>query len=52
MKIEQTLAAASLAPALQKFWQLSGSKIDLILKEYDPALEVQLREVLPLELVA
>jgi len=37
MKIDQTLAAAALAPALQRFWALSGAKIDLILKEYDPA---------------
>ena len=37
MKIDAQLNAASLTPALQKFWQLSGQKIDLILKEYDPA---------------
>ena len=37
MKIDQSLAAPSLAPALRNFWQLSGQKIDLILKEYDPA---------------
>jgi len=37
MKIDQALQASALTPALQKFWQLSGSKIDLIFKEYDPA---------------
>ena len=37
MKIDDQLNAPSLTPALQKFWQLSGQKIDLIFKEYDPA---------------
>src|SRR4051812_28594272 len=37
MKIDNQLNAPSLLPALQKFWQLSGQKIDLIFKEYDPA---------------
>src|SRR5574343_613551 len=33
MKIDEQLNAAALAPALKKFWALSGSKIDLIFKE-------------------
>jgi hypothetical protein len=37
MQIDDQLNAASLAPALERFWQLSGDKIDLILREYDPA---------------
>ena len=37
MQVDQTLAHASLAPALDRFWRLSGDKIDLILREYDPA---------------
>jgi len=37
MQIDQTLDAPALAPALRKFWELSGRKIDLIFKEYDPA---------------
>ena len=37
MKIDEQLQAASLAPALRKFWELSGRKIDLIFQEYDPA---------------
>ncbi len=37
MKIDDQLKAAALTPALQKFWELSGRKIDLIFKEYDPA---------------
>ena len=37
MKIDESLQASALAPALQRFWALSGAKIDLILKEYDPA---------------
>jgi hypothetical protein len=37
MHIDDQLNAASLAPALERFWQLSGDKIDLILREYDPA---------------
>ncbi len=37
MQIDHALTPAALAPALQRFWQLSGRKIDLILKEYDPA---------------
>ena len=37
MQIDQTLSPAALAPALDKFWRLSGDKIDLILREYDPA---------------
>jgi unsaturated chondroitin disaccharide hydrolase len=37
MKIDEQLQASSLAPALKKVWSLSGQKIDLIFKEYDPA---------------
>lgn len=37
MRIDKTLTLESLAPALARFWSLSGDKIDLILKEYDPA---------------
>lgn len=37
MHIDEKLSAADLAPALQRFWPLSGAKIDLILREYDPA---------------
>lgn len=37
MKIDDTLQASALTPALRNFWQLSGRKIDLIFKEYDPA---------------
>jgi unsaturated chondroitin disaccharide hydrolase len=37
MRIDDQLSAASLAPALDRFWRLSGDKIDLILREYDPA---------------
>lgn len=37
MKIDDQLKASALAPALQKFWELSGRKIDLIFREYDPA---------------
>ncbi|HTL66681.1 MAG TPA: glycosyl hydrolase [Lacunisphaera sp.] len=36
MQIDPSLQPASLAPALARFWALSGAKIDLILKEYDP----------------
>lgn len=37
MHIDAKLTAAELIPALDAFWQLSGEKIDLILREYDPA---------------
>ncbi len=37
MNIDTQLTAADLAPALERFWRLSGEKIDLILREYDPA---------------
>ncbi|HVT72064.1 MAG TPA: glycosyl hydrolase [Lacunisphaera sp.] len=36
MQIDLALQPAALAPALDRFWRLSGAKIDLILKEYDP----------------
>jgi len=37
MRIDEQLQAPALAPALRNFWELSGRKIDLIFKEYDPA---------------
>ena len=37
MKIDDQLNPASLAPALEKFWPLSGAKLDLIHRDYDPA---------------
>lgn len=36
MHIDSTLTVAELAPALERFWKLSGDKIDLLLREYDP----------------
>ena len=35
MKIDTTLTAESLAAPLERFWELSGQKIDLIEKDYD-----------------
>lgn len=35
MKIDDNLKPADLAPALERFWTLSGAKIDRIFKEYD-----------------
>jgi unsaturated chondroitin disaccharide hydrolase len=37
MKIKNELTAADLQPKLDRLWQLSGEKINLINKEYDPA---------------
>lgn len=37
MKIKNDLTAADLQPKLDRLWQLSGEKINLINKEYDPA---------------
>ncbi|MCF3652052.1 glycosyl hydrolase [Synoicihabitans lomoniglobus] len=37
MRIDESLTLADLAPALSRFWQLSGDKIDLMLREYDLA---------------
>lgn len=37
MNIDNALKPSDLAPALKRFWQLSGEKIDLISREYDPA---------------
>ena len=37
MKIDDQLTPAALAPALEKFWRLSGDKLDLIHRDYDPA---------------
>ena len=36
MKVDPTLTPAALAPALEKFWRLSGEKLDLIHRDYDP----------------
>ena len=35
MKIDTTLSPESLTGPLERFWELSGQKIDLIEKEYD-----------------
>ena len=37
MNINTTLTPKDLSGDLSRFWELSGQKIDLILKEYDPA---------------
>ena len=37
MNINTTLTPQDLSGDLSRFWELSGQKIDLILKEYDPA---------------
>jgi len=37
MRINETLEPAALAPALDGFWRLSGTKIERLLGEYDPA---------------
>lgn len=37
MRIDDQLQPASFGPALEKFWRLSGDKIDLLWREYDPA---------------
>jgi hypothetical protein len=37
MHIDQALTSASLAPALKRFWDLSGEKIDLLVRDYDLA---------------
>ncbi|HVZ64608.1 MAG TPA: glycosyl hydrolase [Lacunisphaera sp.] len=37
MQIDIAIKPVSLAPALDRFWRLSGAKIDLLFKEYDPA---------------
>lgn len=37
MRIDDTLQPAALAPALERFWQLSGEKIDLLVRDYDPS---------------
>lgn len=37
MIIKKTLTAKDLTADLARFWQLSGQKIDLMLKEYDPS---------------
>ena len=37
MQADPTLAPADLAPALARFWRLSGDKLNLIHRDYDPA---------------
>lgn len=37
MRIDDQLKPASLAPALENFWRVSGEKLDLIHRDYDPA---------------
>lgn len=37
MHIDHQLTPAALAPALARFWPLSGEKLDLIHRDYDPA---------------
>ncbi len=35
MRIDESLQPSALAPALDRFWQLSGEKIDLLVRGYD-----------------
>lgn len=37
MRIDDSLTPASLTADLQRFWTLSGEKIDLLVRDYDPA---------------
>ena len=37
MRIDEQLKPASLAPALENFWQVSGEKLNLTHRDYDPA---------------
>ena len=37
MKVDPTLNAAALAPALANFWKVSGEKLNLIHRDYNPA---------------
>lgn len=37
MKIKNNLTAADLQPKLDRLWQLSGEKINLLNAQYDPA---------------
>jgi rhamnogalacturonyl hydrolase YesR len=37
MRIDAQLSPADLSPSLGRVWQLSGQKIDLIVKEFDPS---------------
>jgi hypothetical protein len=37
MRIDSTLQAADLVPALARFWPLSGDKLNLLHRRYDPA---------------
>jgi unsaturated chondroitin disaccharide hydrolase len=36
MKLDATLVPADLASALARFWKLSGAKLDLLRRDYDP----------------
>jgi unsaturated chondroitin disaccharide hydrolase len=37
MRIDNTLEASALAAALEPFWRLSGDKLRLLLRDYDPS---------------
>ena len=37
MRIDDSLQPAALLPALERFWKLSGDKIDQLVRHYDPA---------------
>ncbi len=37
MRIDDSLTPSALAPALERFWKLSGDKIDRLVRDYDPA---------------
>jgi unsaturated chondroitin disaccharide hydrolase len=37
MRIDSKISAAGLSSSLDRFWQLSGQKIDLVVKEFDPS---------------
>jgi hypothetical protein len=37
VRIDEQLRPADLAPALARFWKLSGEKIDALVRDYDPA---------------
>jgi hypothetical protein len=37
MRIDDSLQPSSLAPALERFWAVSGAKIDALVRDYDPA---------------
>ncbi|HVU25731.1 MAG TPA: glycosyl hydrolase [Opitutus sp.] len=37
MRLDDQLRPADLAPALARFWEISAEKIDLLVRDYDPA---------------